>query len=228
MIYADVSRAKRAEKVDALAAAHILQGAIDALDVFGPAISNALVDLISIDRSATTSRDPPRPRRHFRRQSRGPRTIACGADRLQSVLRKFDADGDVLCDRHAPSRSNVDPASVEHCSVKKGETLEDTAQTLNAMRPDALVIRHRENGAPAAVALIMDAPVINAGDGTNEHPTQALLDAATIRHRLGRLEGSRSRSAAISGTAASPARTLSCCPGSGGSSARRPARAHAR
>ncbi len=73
--------------------------------------------------------------------------------------------------------------------MKKGETLEDTARTLNAMRPDALVIRHRENGAPAAVALIMDAPVINAGDGTNEHPTQALLDAATIRHRLGRIEG---------------------------------------
>ncbi|MFL6753527.1 MAG: aspartate carbamoyltransferase catalytic subunit [Sphingomicrobium sp.] len=79
--------------------------------------------------------------------------------------------------------------SVERSSVAKGETLEDTARTLNAMRPDALVIRHRENGAPAAVALIMDAPVLNAGDGTNEHPTQALLDAATLRHRLGSLEG---------------------------------------
>jgi len=79
--------------------------------------------------------------------------------------------------------------SVERSSVQKGETLEDTARTLNAMRPDALVIRHRENGAPAAVALIMDAPVLNAGDGTNEHPTQALLDAATIRHRFGDLAG---------------------------------------
>ncbi|MFL6786977.1 MAG: aspartate carbamoyltransferase catalytic subunit [Sphingomicrobium sp.] len=79
--------------------------------------------------------------------------------------------------------------SVERSSVAKGETLEDTARTLNAMRPDALVIRHRENGAPAAVALIMDAPVLNAGDGTNEHPTQALLDAATLRHHLGSLEG---------------------------------------
>jgi aspartate carbamoyltransferase catalytic subunit len=59
------------------------------------------------------------------------------------------------------------------------------------MRPDALVIRHRENGAPAAVALIMDAPVINAGDGTNEHPTQALLDAASIRQHFQRLEGLR-------------------------------------
>jgi len=79
--------------------------------------------------------------------------------------------------------------SVEHSSTKKGETLEDTARTLNAMRPDAVVIRHRENGAPAAVALIMDAPVINAGDGTNEHPTQALLDGATIGKHFARFEG---------------------------------------
>ena len=79
--------------------------------------------------------------------------------------------------------------SVERSSVGKGETLEDTARTLNAMRPDALVIRHRDNGAPAIFASVMDAPVLNAGDGTNEHPTQALLDAATIRHRLGRIDG---------------------------------------
>jgi len=78
---------------------------------------------------------------------------------------------------------------VDQSSVKKGETLEDTAAPLNAMRPAALVIRHRENRAAAAVAEIMDAPVLNAGDGTNEHPTQALLDAATIRHRLKRIEG---------------------------------------
>jgi aspartate carbamoyltransferase catalytic subunit len=80
---------------------------------------------------------------------------------------------------------------VEQSSIKKGETFDDTARTLNAMRPDAVVIRHRENGAPAAMALIMDCPVINAGDGTNEHPTQALLDAATIRQRFGRLDGIR-------------------------------------
>jgi len=78
---------------------------------------------------------------------------------------------------------------VEHSSIQKGETFEDTARTLNAMRPDALVIRHRENGAPEAAAAIMDCPVINAGDGTNEHPTQALLDAATIRQHFGRIEG---------------------------------------
>jgi aspartate carbamoyltransferase catalytic subunit len=78
---------------------------------------------------------------------------------------------------------------VEHSSIKKGETLEDTARTLNAMRPDALVIRHGKSGAPADVAAVMDCPVINAGDGTGEHPTQALLDAATIRQHFGRIEG---------------------------------------
>jgi aspartate carbamoyltransferase catalytic subunit len=78
---------------------------------------------------------------------------------------------------------------VEHSSAKKGETLDDTARTLNAMRPDALVVRHFENGAPARMAHIMDCPVINAGDGTNEHPTQALLDALTMRRHFGRIEG---------------------------------------
>ena len=79
--------------------------------------------------------------------------------------------------------------SVEHSSVKKGETLEDTARTLDAMRPDVIVIRHRENGAPSTVAEIAQAPVINAGDGTNEHPTQALLDALALQIRLDSLEG---------------------------------------
>ena len=78
---------------------------------------------------------------------------------------------------------------VERSSIKKGETLEDTARTLNAMRPDALVIRHGASGAPADVAGLMDCPVINAGDGIGEHPTQALLDAATIRQHFGRVEG---------------------------------------
>jgi len=80
---------------------------------------------------------------------------------------------------------------VEMSSIKKGETLEDTARTLNAMRPDALVIRHGASGAPRNVAGIMDCPVINAGDGTGEHPTQALLDAATIRRHFGQIEGLR-------------------------------------
>ena len=91
----------------------------------------------------------------------------------------------------AAARLGAQPISlsVEHSSVRKGETLEDTAITLNAMRPDALVIRHKDNGAPALVAELMDAPVINAGDGTNEHPTQALLDALTLRSRFGQLAG---------------------------------------
>jgi aspartate carbamoyltransferase catalytic subunit len=78
---------------------------------------------------------------------------------------------------------------VEMSSIKKGETLEDTARTLNAMRPDALVIRHGKSGAPADVAAIMDCPVINAGDGAGEHPTQALLDAATLVRHFGGLDG---------------------------------------
>ena len=78
---------------------------------------------------------------------------------------------------------------VERSSVQKGETLDDTARTLNAMRPDVLVVRHSDNGAPARIAELMDAPVINAGDGTNEHPTQALLDALTLKSRFGRVEG---------------------------------------
>jgi aspartate carbamoyltransferase catalytic subunit len=79
--------------------------------------------------------------------------------------------------------------SVEHSSVKKGETLADTALTLDAMAPDGIVLRHRDNGAAAAVAELVGCPVINAGDGTNEHPTQALLDALTLRQHFGRLEG---------------------------------------
>lgn len=77
----------------------------------------------------------------------------------------------------------------EQSSIKKGETLEDTARTLNAMHPDLLVIRLSQNGAPERIAAAMDCPVINAGDGTNEHPTQALLDALTIRTRFGRIKG---------------------------------------
>jgi aspartate carbamoyltransferase catalytic subunit len=78
---------------------------------------------------------------------------------------------------------------VEQSSIKKGETFDDTARTLNAMRPDCIVVRHRENGAPARMTELMDCAVINAGDGTNEHPTQALLDALALRIRFGQVEG---------------------------------------
>jgi aspartate carbamoyltransferase catalytic subunit len=69
-------------------------------------------------------------------------------------------------------------------SVKKGETLIDTAITLNAMRADAIVIRHGSSGATGLIADKVDCPVLNAGDGSHEHPTQGLLDALTLRHAL--------------------------------------------
>jgi aspartate carbamoyltransferase catalytic subunit len=74
-------------------------------------------------------------------------------------------------------------------SVKKGESLYDTCKTLEAMRPDVVVIRHPASGAPHYVASRVGFGVVNAGDGTHEHPTQALLDAFTIRRALGRLGG---------------------------------------
>jgi aspartate carbamoyltransferase catalytic subunit len=76
---------------------------------------------------------------------------------------------------------------VAHSSIKKGETLLDTALTLNAMHPDVLVVRHPESGAVQLLAQKVECAVINGGDGSHEHPTQALLDALTIRRRLGRL-----------------------------------------
>jgi aspartate carbamoyltransferase catalytic subunit len=74
-------------------------------------------------------------------------------------------------------------------SIKKGETLIDTAMTLNAMHPDVLVVRHPESGAVKLLSEKVNCVVMNAGDGSHEHPTQALLDALTIRRRKGRLGG---------------------------------------
>lgn len=74
-------------------------------------------------------------------------------------------------------------------SIKKGETLIDTAVTLNAMRPDIIVVRHAQAGAVHLLAKKVDCAVINAGDGAHEHPTQALLDALTIRRNKGRIAG---------------------------------------
>ena len=79
--------------------------------------------------------------------------------------------------------------SVATSSVKKGETLIDTAITLNAMRPDIIVVRHHHAGAVHLLARKVDCAVVNAGDGAHEHPTQALLDALTIRRNKGRIEG---------------------------------------
>jgi len=79
--------------------------------------------------------------------------------------------------------------SAKGSSVSKGESLKDTALTLQAMGADAVVIRHPASGAPHRLATWVDGSVINAGDGTHEHPTQALLDAYTMRSRLGKLDG---------------------------------------
>jgi aspartate carbamoyltransferase catalytic subunit len=78
--------------------------------------------------------------------------------------------------------------AVSTSSIRKGETLIDTAMTLNAMHPDILVVRHHASGAVELLAQKVDCAVINAGDGAHEHPTQALLDALTIRRNKGRLE----------------------------------------
>src|SRR5271154_2894295 len=90
----------------------------------------------------------------------------------------------------AASRLGADTMNLqaEASSVKKGESLLDTVHTLNAMKPDCLVIRHSASGAADFVARHLDIPVINAGDGTHEHPSQGLLDALTMRDRKGSLE----------------------------------------
>jgi aspartate carbamoyltransferase catalytic subunit len=79
--------------------------------------------------------------------------------------------------------------SVSTSSVSKGETLLDTARNLEAMSPDCIVVRHSMAGAPQQLARMGKAPIVNAGDGSHEHPTQALLDALTIREHKGRIEG---------------------------------------
>jgi aspartate carbamoyltransferase catalytic subunit len=83
--------------------------------------------------------------------------------------------------------ADVINVSAKGSSVSKGESLRDTALTVEAMGVDALVVRHNSSGAVARIAQWVDCPVINAGDGTHEHPTQALLDAYTLRGRLGDL-----------------------------------------
>ena len=93
---------------------------------------------------------------------------------------------EVACKKLGGSVLNI---SVSGSSVKKGETLIDTATTLNAMNPDILVIRHHAAGAPLLLSKFIDASVINAGDGRHEHPTQALLDALTIKRRFGKISG---------------------------------------
>lgn len=93
----------------------------------------------------------------------------------------------------AARRLGADSVSItaSGSSVSKGESLVDTLNTLAAMRPSAIVMRHAASGAPHFLARHLETPIINAGDGTHEHPTQALLDARTILDRRGTLEGLR-------------------------------------
>jgi aspartate carbamoyltransferase catalytic subunit len=79
--------------------------------------------------------------------------------------------------------------TAEASSLKKGETLKDTARNLEALNADFIIIRHSASGAPHFLARVVNASVINAGDGAHEHPTQALLDAFTIREKKGKIEG---------------------------------------
>ena len=79
--------------------------------------------------------------------------------------------------------------SVATSSIKKGETMVDTSMTLNAMHPDVLVVRHPDSGAVKLLSEKVTGAVINAGDGSHEHPTQALLDALTVRRRCGKIQG---------------------------------------
>lgn len=93
----------------------------------------------------------------------------------------------------AEKRLSADSLSLaaSSSSLTKGESLLDTVKNIMAMSPDVVILRHRFSGAPHHIARHIDAAVVNAGDGTHEHPTQALLDAYTIRERLGRLQGLR-------------------------------------
>src|ERR1700758_1071004 len=93
----------------------------------------------------------------------------------------------------AARRLGADTVSIatQGSSVSKGESLVDTLNTLVAMRPNAIVMRHAASGAPHFLARHLQIPIVNAGDGTHEHPTQALLDALTILDRLPGLEGLR-------------------------------------
>jgi aspartate carbamoyltransferase catalytic subunit len=93
----------------------------------------------------------------------------------------------------AAKRLGADAVSIsaQGSSVTKGESLVDTLNTLVAMRPDAIVMRHSASGAPDFLSRYLPTPIVNAGDGTHEHPTQALLDARTILDHTGRLDGLR-------------------------------------
>jgi len=150
------------------------------------------VDLISIDDLSDEQIALILERgQHWFAQNRAKRSSDALAGKLVFNLFYENSTRTLMSFATAAYRLGADVVTlpVEQSSVKKGETLEDTTRTLDAMGPDLLVMRHGQNGAPERVAVAMRCPVINAGDGTNEHPTQALLDALALRIRSGRVEG---------------------------------------
>jgi aspartate carbamoyltransferase catalytic subunit len=115
---------------------------------------------------------------------------AARQNRHSFLLRAQHAHPLVLrCRRQTAQRRQSFAISADMSSLVKGETLLDTARNLEAMRPDVVVLRHSFSGAPHFLARRLKASVINAGDGTHAHPTQALLDMLTVRQRKGTLEG---------------------------------------
>jgi aspartate carbamoyltransferase catalytic subunit len=125
--------------------------------------------------------------------------LSRGGDRKSSILKGktvinlfFEASTRTRTSFEAAGKrlgADVVNVSSSGSSVSKGETLLDTAKNLEAMRADALVVRHSSSGTPGFLAQRVDCAIVNAGDGAHEHPTQALLDAFTIRKAKGKLEG---------------------------------------
>ncbi|WP_370161195.1 aspartate carbamoyltransferase catalytic subunit [Limimaricola soesokkakensis] len=121
------------------------------------------------------------------RQGRAPRDVLAGLTQINMFFEnstRTQASFEIAGKRLGADVMNM---AMQASSVKKGETLIDTALTLNAMRPDLLVVRHPNSGAVDLLAQKVNCSVLNAGDGPHEHPTQALLDALTIRRAKGRL-----------------------------------------
>jgi aspartate carbamoyltransferase catalytic subunit len=139
---------------------------------------NALLDIA--DRAAETNRQVNKKRDILR----GRTLINLFFEASTRTQSSFELAGKRL-------GADVMNMNVATSSVSKGETLIDTAMTLNAMRPDILVVRHHAAGAVELLSQKVDCHVINAGDGAHQHPTQALLDALTIRRAKGRIEGLR-------------------------------------
>ena len=154
-----------------LASQHLL-----AVDDISPAEINALLDLAQtyvVEDSAPSRRNPV---------LEGQTQVNLFFETSTRTQSSFEIAGKRL-------GADVMNMAVSTSAMSKGETVLDTAMTINAMRPNFLVVRHQSSGAVELLAQKVSCAVINAGDGQHEHPTQALLDALTIRRRKGAIEG---------------------------------------